>query len=359
MQQPTKTFGQKMLTQRPEAQQCPTCHTWQQPISVGRFWILSHCDCNKKMPAPPVESQRPRNLKLVKSSDHGMSRLSESFETFHYVAKPKPQPHQCSYCGQIVEPYELPTGSWKPQHCECELAFKRHMEDLTTQWYDFLRQRQRCYGGWLGSRYKDNEVVAEMLTMTFESWDNLFFEDAIKKANAFVENPTSNMIVYSNSFGTGKTHLAAAISNLLALRGMPSTYASMPQFWDAYFTAMFSRNEDKTNLTKIQECAIGVPLLILDEVENESRQQVLDAYYLILNERYRKHRPTILITNHLNDLQTTIGAKLYSRLCSNVIEIEMEGTDYRLMEDREEKQASRNMLLRALRTVDLMDQKNG
>jgi hypothetical protein len=72
----------------------------------------------------------------------------------------------------------------------------------------------RTFGGWLGTRWVDTDVVREMCGKTFDSFDPSRQEEAYEQAFALAQNPRGNVLLYGN-YGTGKTYLEAAICNSL------------------------------------------------------------------------------------------------------------------------------------------------
>lgn len=181
-----------------------------------------------------------------------------------------------------------------------------------------------------------------MCSKTFESFEKERDPIAYKKAWEFAQNPQGNLI-FCGDYGTGKTHLEDAICNSLREVGrlmpdgtrqpMSSLFASAPQFFRAYIDAMNAT--DKTRFVSLTDQAIGTPLLVIDDVDKTSTSDFKkDTYFLILDERYKAKRPTIISTNHYDKLAHYLGeAVAHSRLMRKVEIIEMVGDDYRLEEE--------------------------
>jgi DNA replication protein DnaC len=247
----------------------------------------------------------------------------------------------CEKCGPIG-PRALPTGRWMKRSCSCQIAARQaeRAEQEHQEWLE--KTRMRTYGGWLGERWADEEIVAEMCGKTFASFKKQCDPMAYKKAWEFAQNPRGNLLLYGG-YGTGKTHLEAAICNYLRETGrllpdgtrqpMTSLFASAPQFFRAYNDAMNAT--DKTRFVCMTDQAIGTPLLVIDDVDKarptDFRQ---DTYFLILDERYKAKRPTILSTNRQETLNEYVGeAVAFSRFMRKLEIIEMVGDDYRLEEE--------------------------
>ena len=247
----------------------------------------------------------------------------------------------CKKCGPI-EPRALPTGRWIKRSCQCQIT-ARQLERAQQERQAWLEKtRLRTYGGWLGERWEDEEIVAEMCSKTFQSFKKQRNPIAYKKAWEFAQKPQGNLL-FCGGYGTGKTHLENAICNYLREIGrlmadgtrqpMGSLFASAPQFFRAYNDALNST--DKTRSISIIDQAIGTPLLVIDDVDKaRPTEPRMDTYFLILDERYKAKRPTILSTNREDNLAEYVGeAVAFSRFMRKLEIIEMVGDDYRLEEE--------------------------
>lgn len=115
--------------------------------------------------------------------------------------------------------------------------------------------------------------------------------------------------------GTGKTHLAAAIANHIIPMGYSAVFRTVLQairsVKDTYNkSSEVSESEAIENLVLPQ-------LLILDEVGvqfgSETERLIL---FEIINGRYEKMRPTILISNlNEQDLTAYLGERILDRMC--------------------------------------------
>jgi DNA replication protein DnaC len=247
----------------------------------------------------------------------------------------------CEKCG-LIAPRALPTGRWIKRSCACQIA-ARQTDKAHQDHVEWVRKaRVRTYGGWLGERWEDKEIVDEMCSKTFTSFEKQRDPMAYKKAWEFAQDPRGNLLL-CGGYGTGKTHLEAAILNFLREVGMllpdgerkpiGGLFTSAPQFFRAYNDAMNAA--DKTRFITMTDQAIGTPLLVIDDVDKvtptDFRQ---DTYFLILDERYKAKRPTILSTNRQETLGEYVGeAVAFSRLMRKLTVIKMTGDDYRLEEE--------------------------
>lgn len=138
-----------------------------------------------------------------------------------------------------------------------------------------------------------------------------------------------SMILFGTT-GTGKTHLSIAIANDIIQRGYTALFTSV---MEAVLTVRetYRRESDKTE-RKIIESFVRPDLLIVDEVgmqyNTDSERVIL---FEILNARYQRERPVILIGNeNLDGIRATIGKRIFDRFRSNKgIAVQFDWNSYR------------------------------
>jgi DNA replication protein DnaC len=141
-------------------------------------------------------------------------------------------------------------------------------------------------------------------------------QKAIKAAHAFAEKPRG-WIVFMGGYGSGKTHLAAAIANYRAGLGDPPLFVMVPDLLDhlrATFspgsTVAFDRRFDEVRTTS---------LLVLDDLGTQSMTPwVREKLYQLFNYRYNAELPTVITTSDsLEDMDPRIRSRLLDgKLCS-------------------------------------------
>jgi DNA replication protein DnaC len=150
---------------------------------------------------------------------------------------------------------------------------------------------------------------------------------AWKVARAFAENPQGWLVLWG-TFGTGKTHLAAAVANYRISAGEPAVFIVVPDLLD-HLRSTFSPTSDVT-YDELFETVRNTPLLILDDLGTQtSTAWAQEKLYQILNHRYNTALPTVITTNLSPDeieprLRSRIGDGHLSTLC------EIRGVDTRL-----------------------------
>lgn len=242
----------------------------------------------------------------------------------------------CSQCGVIepeVEQFECNGETWYSLvrgECRCEQA-AREEQRLQEERRERLRLAYETF------RWTESDcaylhlVVSEPLfpplaLKRFHDFEQKSQPEAFDAAYAFAERPVGTLILHGG-FGTGKTHLAAAICNeLREERQQRSCFCTAPELFLALARCM-RKGEDETELLYHARTA---PVLVLDDVDkakhSEYREQV---YFDILNPRTDAGLPTVITTNKLEELERYVGGAVYSRLCLQQIAVEMIGNDYR------------------------------
>lgn len=140
---------------------------------------------------------------------------------------------------------------------------------------------------------------------TFETFDlragNLSREevsnlkDALRLAKQFAQHP-HDWLMFTGSYGAGKTHLAAAIANYQAERGYPAMFVVVPDLLD-HLRATFSP-EARTSFDQRFEEVRAAPLLILDDLGTESATAwAREKLYQIINHRHVSRLPTVITTS--------------------------------------------------------------
>lgn len=119
--------------------------------------------------------------------------------------------------------------------------------------------------------------------------------DALRLAKDFAQHP-QDWLMFTGGYGTGKTHLAAAIANYQAERGYPAMFVVVPDLLD-HLRAAFSPDA-RTSFDQRFEEVRTAPLLVLDDLGTESATPwAREKLYQIINHRYVAHLPTVITTS--------------------------------------------------------------
>lgn len=239
---------------------------------------------------------------------------------------PEEAEYVCEACGNAVEPRTVRYGEetrYSRAKCPCRVAEEKRVEQEKIR-AEILDAQSRHTYSWLGSRWSD----AALRTKSFESFDHSKQEKAYEAARMFANHPCGTLVLHG-TYGTGKTHLLAAVCNK-ALYNRPKPIYSLFTTSPKLFAAIQERIQRNEEYFPLIDRAIQTPLLVLDDIDkakwSEFREEI---YFAIIDERVKAERPIAISTNRLQDLASFVGGAVCSRLKIGQIEVEMTGDDYR------------------------------
>jgi len=161
---------------------------------------------------------------------------------------------------------------------------------------------------------------------------------AYDAALRFARNPHGRWIVLEGVYGTGKTHLAAAIGNLRLEAGDMVLFVTAPDLLD-HLRGAYSPNNASTydeTFDRVRDCT----LLILDDlgVENPSEWSK-EKLFQLLNYRYNERLATVITTNTDVD---KLDPRLRSRMLDNIMveHRRIAAPDYRSTKQNTQEQLS-------------------
>ena len=141
-------------------------------------------------------------------------------------------------------------------------------------------------------------------------------QKTLKAAHNFAEKP-KGWLVLMGGYGSGKTHLAAAIANYRAGLGDPPLFVMVPDLLD-HLRATFSPSSSTTFDRRFDEIRTA-PLLVLDDLGTQSMTPwVREKLYQLFNYRYNAELPTVITTSDsLEEMDPRIRSRLLDgSLCS-------------------------------------------
>jgi len=134
---------------------------------------------------------------------------------------------------------------------------------------------------------------------------------AVKAARQYVQDwPHERNLVLSGVVGCGKTMLAAAIANPILRKMYEVRYVNLLEHYPAVKACW--RREESTP----PEMPASAPLLILDELGSKAETWQEEYLYPVINLRYDRRLPTIILTNQVNEqsLANAVGPRAVDRL---------------------------------------------
>ncbi len=134
-------------------------------------------------------------------------------------------------------------------------------------------------------------------------------ERALELARTFAANPVG-WLMFTGTYGCGKTHLAAGIANARVRAGYPALFVVVPDLLD-HLRATFNPQSPITYDKRFEEVR-HAPFLVLDDLGTESATSwAQEKLFQLLNHRYVAKLPTVLTTARLlEDLDPKIRTRL-------------------------------------------------
>jgi DNA replication protein DnaC len=132
---------------------------------------------------------------------------------------------------------------------------------------------------------------------------------AYEAALSYAREPRG-WLLFRGGYGSGKTHLAAAIANYRLDGGQPAVFVVIPDLLD-HLRGAYSPHSDTSydeRFAEVRDC----PLLILDDLGTESNTPWADEkLFQIFNYRYNAKLPTVITTNsELEEIDPRIRSRL-------------------------------------------------
>lgn len=143
-------------------------------------------------------------------------------------------------------------------------------------------------------------------------------------ARKFADTPSS-WLFFTGRYGTGKTHLAAAIANYALEKGEDVIFQPVPDLLDQLRMSYGNTGESfEDRFERIR----SVPLLVLDDLGAQSPTAwAEEKLYQIVNYRYVNKLPTVITSNvNPRDMDGRIASRLKDPFVNRIV---MQVPDYR------------------------------
>ena len=139
------------------------------------------------------------------------------------------------------------------------------------------------------------------------------------------QSKRNSLIIYGG-VGSGKTHLAAAIANVMIDRGIPVLFGTYSEHLE-HIREEYDHTGEKRYLSMMK----STPMLVLDDLGKERKtdwtQQIL---FDVVNYRYEHLLPMIVTTNmDFNEIGSYVGSAIFSRLYEMSGGVKTTGGDHR------------------------------
>lgn len=248
-------------------------------------------------------------------NNHGVIYTSkEILELGIPSSDPIPEPKTCKYCGKTLYHECIVLAGkalvWRlnePQRCDCEqskafwVRWEKKQEEQKKA--EAERQAQEERKQKIDNILSKSGIRQRFLSRTFDSFkltsEN---EQAYDIAVEYVHNwdkhkANGEGLLFEGSCGTGKTHLAVAISLALIQQGVPvvckTSIDMLSDIKQCYQKDSTVSEEEVVGVYKT------VDLLTIDDLGKEQATEwSVSVLYNIINERYEAMLPTIITTNY-------------------------------------------------------------
>ena len=194
-------------------------------------------------------------------------------------------------------------------------------------------------------RIAEEKLKASGISEEFrkKTFDNFNYEKSVKVMEAFknakiyskdfekIRSTRKNSIMFIGQVGSGKTHLAIAISNVLLDKGIGVIYMPYRDSITILKQSMMDEENYQREMNKYKNAQV---LLIDDLFKGKITDSDINIMYEIVNYRYFKNLPIIVTSEKVIDelikIDEAIGSRLYEMSKDNVVTMLGNKLNYRI-----------------------------
>ncbi|AFM41946.1 DNA replication protein [Desulfosporosinus acidiphilus SJ4] len=205
---------------------------------------------------------------------------------------------------------------WKkePERCNCKESVKYWKEvDQAKEKAELDMQEQKEQAKLMASAtrlFDQSKMGKRFRSRTFESFEvnsynSKAFESVKRYSDGFGKFADQGLgFMLSGPYGTGKTHLAAALAIDLISKGIPVVFGTLLSLLGK-IKRTYVEDRGQDHELDILETYSTVDLLIIDDLGKERASDwVLEKLFSIVNTRYENNLPIVVTTNF--NLETLI-----------------------------------------------------
>lgn len=167
----------------------------------------------------------------------------------------------------------------------------------------------------LERRYLSAGIPPRFLNATLDNYKPINADakrtlEAVQEFAQCFDPKDPKSLLFQGGVGTGKTHLAAALTKSLLDKGFRVRYSTIFKIMERYKASFNSK--DETPELIIQELT-SLDLLILDEIGVQYGSNAEELFlFQVIDARYNNLKPTILIGNA--KINGIVGQRVFDRL---------------------------------------------
>jgi DNA replication protein DnaC len=146
----------------------------------------------------------------------------------------------------------------------------------------------------------------------------------------WIKNP-ANFLLITGPCGTGKTHLACAITIELRKKAIQTRFVVSANLFLAIRRSFNNRDYAVLSEYDIVDSMVSPPVLVCDDIGVQKQSEfVIETWYTIIDSRYRDCKPTVFTSNlSLKEISLCLSDRVASRLASGV-QMNLHGKDRRV-----------------------------
>ena len=243
----------------------------------------------------------------------------------------KASPGICKDCGAPAKPLQI--GSQTVPGFLCEKCDKATAEQIAATEKELQEAKDRAYRDRTRQLFEQSNLGVKFERATFAAFEKRQGTEgalsACKKwANGYPPKHGQGLVIEGPT-GSGKTHLAAAITHDLLEKGIEVIFQSVPDLL-LRIRGTFNKNSELTE-EQIMRRLIEVEVLVLDDLGAEKMTDWTETtIYNLIDQRYRHERPIIITTNlNLGEIGDRIGPRTMDRLAESYVSVKLKATSYR------------------------------
>ncbi len=193
--------------------------------------------------------------------------------------------------------------------CECRAAEQRSAQTDRLLQMSQLGALEKC---------TFDSFFPEGIGLTPAKQRNLKY--AYERSLAYAQKP-EGWIVFKGGYGSGKTHLAAAVANYQVAHNHAALFVNTPDLLD-HLRAAYSPTSSAGYDERFEQVR-NAPLLVLDDLGTQSNTDwAQEKLYQIFNHRYNAKLPTIITTNEeLEAIEIRIRSRMVDPALVQIITI--------------------------------------